>query len=82
MGGLELAVRGTVMRVGTRNGRLMAALQFDGLTVDEQIAIGRVVFREAKARSQGARPVVPGEVLWWHARDAGRAPAAVTTEEP
>jgi len=74
MAGLDLTVRGTVLRVGSSNGRLMAALQFDGLTVQEQIEIGRVVFREAKARGQGIRTIVPGEVLWWHARAADACP--------
>ena len=53
IGGLDLAVRGVVTRVGTRNGRLMAALQFDGLAVEDQIAIGR---KEWQARGWSAWP--------------------------
>jgi c-di-GMP-binding flagellar brake protein YcgR len=66
--GLDMVMRGVVVRVGSHNGRLLAALRFEGLDREAKAAIVRMVFREAQTRGQGSRTVRPGDVRWWHDR--------------
>jgi c-di-GMP-binding flagellar brake protein YcgR len=74
--GTELLVRGVVVRVGSRDGRLMAALRFEGLDAVAQMAIARTVFRLARESGQGQRVVQPGDARWWHGQQGGEAAAA------
>jgi c-di-GMP-binding flagellar brake protein YcgR len=74
--GTELLARGVVVRVGSREGRFMAALRFEGLDVSAQMAIARTVFRIARDSGQGRRTVQPGDARWWHDRETGDGASA------
>ncbi len=65
MDGLDLVVRGTVIRVDAREEGRMAAVKFDQLPAAEQLAITRFVMREARERGQLSRAIIPGTPRWW-----------------